>query len=84
MLTIGSYLHRILLLGDGNRLAFHLAVVPESTLKAQLAIHATLVEVRIQNLVVHQVASIKGDDLVFFKRLLIPSRMVIVCRGVPL
>ena len=27
----------------------------------------TLVEVRIQNLVVHQVASIKGDNLVFLQ-----------------
>ena len=67
VLTIGRYLHRILLLGDDNRLAFHLAIVPESALKAHLAIHATLVEVRIQNLVVHQVASIKGDNLVFLQ-----------------
>ena len=67
MLTIGSYLHRILFLGDGNRLTFHFTIVPESALKAYLAIHATLVEVRIQSLVVHQVAPFKGDDLVFLQ-----------------
>ena len=67
MLTIGSYLHRILLLGDGNRLSVHFTVVPESALKAHLAIHATLVEVRIQSLVVHQVAPFKGNDLAFLQ-----------------
>ena len=67
MLTIGSYLHRILFLSDGNRLTFHFTIVPESALKAHLAIHATLVEVRIQSLVVHQVAPFKGDDLVFLQ-----------------
>ena len=30
MLTIGSYLHRILFLGDGNRLTIHFTIVPES------------------------------------------------------
>ena len=67
MLTIGSYLHRILFLGDGNRLTIHFTIVPESALKAHLAIHATLVEVRIQSLVVHQVAPFKGDDLFFLQ-----------------